>query len=518
MARQRAPSRGLAPGRPGKPRPPCAPAEYPLPRVRNGAPQTQPQRIEEGDPATPAADIRPVGATLYLLPIRTRLPLKFGAETLESVTCARVRLDVSGAAGGRASGWGETPLSVQWVWPSALPYAERHLALIAFTRELADAWAGFRRSGHPLEVGHAFAEEALPALHAAFNRRRAGREPMPWLAALVCCSPFDLALHDAYGVLHHRPTYETYGRDFLASDLSRFLEPDPGSGVSFSGRLPADYLVRPRPGTLPAWHLVGGQDPLEATDLQGTEPDDGHPVLLRDWIRRDGLRCLKIKLRGNDAGWDFDRLGRVGRIAAQEGCTHLSADFNCTVREPEYVEEILRRLEAEDPAIYGRLLYVEQPFPYDLEAHRIDVRAISAQKPLFMDESAHDWRLIRLGRSLGWSGVALKTCKTQTGALLSLCWARAHGMALMVQDLTNPMLAQIPHVLLAAHAGTIMGVETNAMQFYPDASAPEAAVHPGLYVRRAGAVRLGSLGGPGFGYRLDEIGRRLPEPDIECTA
>ena len=48
-------------------------------------------------------------------------------------------------------------------------------------------------------------------------------------------------------------------------------------------------------------------------------------------------------------------------------------------------------------------------------------------------------------------------------------------MTLMVQDLTNPMLAQIPHVLLAAHAGTIMGVETNAMQFYPDASTAEAA-------------------------------------------
>ncbi|MDY0091773.1 MAG: hypothetical protein RBT80_03645 [Candidatus Vecturithrix sp.] len=87
-----------------------------------------------------------------------------------------------------------------------------------------------------------------------------------------------------------------------------------------------------------------------------------------------------------------------------------------------------------------------------------------------MAERAHDWRLIRLGRTLGWTGVALKTCKTQTGALLSLCWAKAHDMTLMVQDLTNPMLAQIPHVLLAAHAGTIMGVETNAMQFYPDAS------------------------------------------------
>jgi len=138
------------------------------------------------------------------------------------------------------------------------------------------------------------------------------------------------------------------------------------------------------------------------------------------------------------------------------------------------------------------------------------VHSVSARKPLFLDESAHDWRLIRLGRDLGWSGVALKTCKTQTGALLSCCWAKTHGMTLMVQDLTNPMLAQIPHVLLAASVGTIMGVETNAMQFYPDASAPEEIIHPGLYRRRAGNVDLSTVQGPGFGYRVAEIERQLP--------
>ena len=165
------------------------------------------------------------------------------------------------------------------------------------------------------------------------------------------------------------------------------------------------------------------------------------------------------------------------------------------------------------------LLYVEQPFPYDLEAHRIDVHSVSARKPLFMDESAHDWRFVRLGRELGWSGVALKTCKTQTGALLSLCWAKAHGMTLMVQDLSNPMLAQVPHVLLAAHAGTIMGVESNGMQFYPEASLPEAAVHPGLFRRRGRPARPRRPSrGPGFGYRVDEIDRTLPEPAFSHRA
>ena len=38
------------------------------------------------------------------------------------------------------------------------------------------------------------------------------------------------------------------------------------------------------------------------------------------------------------------------------------------------------------------------PFPYELEEHRVDVRSVSARKPLFMDESAHNWELVRLGK------------------------------------------------------------------------------------------------------------------------
>lgn len=78
-------------------------------------------------------------------------------------------------------------------------------------------------------------------------------------------------------------------------------------------------------------------------------------------------------------------------------------------------------------------------------------------------------------------------------------------MDLMVQDLTNPMLAQISHVLLGAHAGTIMGVESNGMQFYPEASIREAKVHPGIYLRRNGTLNLSTIKGAGFGYRISEI-------------
>ncbi|NUN93612.1 MAG: mandelate racemase/muconate lactonizing enzyme family protein [Verrucomicrobiae bacterium] len=460
-------------------------------------------------------DLRPVGAELWFLPVRMRMPIKFGRETVASITCARARLVVRDRQGRTAEGWGETPLSVTWAWPSAGAYEPRHLAMKDFCVRLADAWAQRGAWGHPIEIGHDFAEETLPALLEEFNRKLPPDPgPMPRLAALICASLFDLALHDAYGVLHATSTFATYTSQWMNRDLAAFLDPAKDAPADFREKYPADYLSRTPPSALPAWHLVGGVDPLDESDLTGHEPRDGYPALLREWIARDGLNCLKIKLRGNDAAWDFARIVRVGRIAEEHGQVFLSADFNCTVAEPAYVTEILDRLRREQPSVFASILYVEQPFPYDLEAHPMDVRAVSARKPLFLDESAHDWRLVRLGRELGWTGVALKTCKTQSGALLALCWAKAHGMALMVQDLTNPMLAMIPHALLAAHAGTIMGVETNAPQFYPEASLPEARIHPGLYRRRNGRITLETLRGPGFGYRLAEISRKLPEPAV----
>lgn len=440
------------------------------------------------------SDIRVTEAALTFIPISTRVPLKFGAQTVTRCVCARVKVRVEDRAGRSAEGWGETPLSVAWVWPSMLSWEERERRMCEFTELLARELVAFGEPGHPMELGDAFQRHRL---HELLAETQPG---MPQLAALVCHSLFDLAIYDAFATLLERPVFSTLGAEFLSHDLAHFLDGD----AQFSGKSPADFL-RPKQTRLPVWHLVGGLDPLEACDLTGAEPDDGYPVLLRDWIRTDGLNCLKIKLRGTDAAWDYERLVRVGKISAEEGCEHLTADFNCTVTDPAYVCEILDRLLAEHPEIFRRTLYIEQPFPYDLEANRIDVRSVSQRKPLFLDESAHDWRFVRLGRELGWTGVALKTCKTLTGALLSLCWARAHGMQLMVQDLTNPMLAQIPHVLLAAHAGTIMGVESNAMQFYPEASAAEARIHPGIYRRRDGVLDLSTLGPTGFGYRISEV-------------
>lgn len=453
-----------------------------------------------------------VGVALCYLPIETRVPLKFGSETLTSVVCARAAVTVEDRSGRRETGWGETPLSVQWVWPSPLPYQKRLSAIQGFAERMAEQLFHFDVVGHPLEIGHRFQEEVLEAELASLAADSSAEESIPLLAGLLCCSMFDLAIYDAYGKLCNKSVWDTLGSEHLGHDLSRYLTPAEDADVDFAGRYPVDFLKRPAETSLVAWHLVGGLDPVTPADLVGNEPQDDHPVLLPDWIRRDGLQCLKVKLRGNDSEWDYQRLLDVGQVSLDLGVKYLTADFNCTVTDPAYVVDVLERLETDAPAIYQSITYIEQPFPYDLEEHRIDVHPVSERKLLLMDESAHNWQLVKLGRSLGWTGVALKTCKTLSGALLSLCWAQAHGMRLMVQDLTNPMLAQIPHLQLAANCDTLLGVESNGMQFYPAASDIEARVHPGMYRRTNGRLDLSTLSGAGFGYRVDEIARPLPEP------
>jgi hypothetical protein len=85
-------------------------------------------------------DVFPVGVSVYFLPVENRVPLKFGRETVTRVVCARVCMRVANANGKTAEGWGETPLSVSWVWPSELSYEARLAALQEFTLQLARAW------------------------------------------------------------------------------------------------------------------------------------------------------------------------------------------------------------------------------------------------------------------------------------------------------------------------------------------------------------------------------------------
>jgi len=118
------------------------------------------------------SDIRIVGMQLYFLPVNMRLPMKFGAETVDYVTCARACVKVVNADGKTAEGRGETPLSVTWGWPGGLSYHERHKEFKKLCVMLAQAWIEFKESGHPVELGYSFTKSILPRLLNKLNLQR----------------------------------------------------------------------------------------------------------------------------------------------------------------------------------------------------------------------------------------------------------------------------------------------------------------------------------------------------------
>lgn len=453
------------------------------------------------------SDIKILSVYPYYFDETCRTPLKFGNVVVEQLPYCQVKVEVENRTGRRAEGWGGIFLMDFWAFPdSAVPHPLRQQAMIQIVERLAKVVEGYGRYAHPVDLFFDL-EPDLLRLGADVSTELGLAVPMPALAALVCASPIDAAIHDAFGNANDISTYDGYGPECMSHDLSRYL------GTEFRGRCIADRLRPSYVPRVPVFHLVGGLDKLRRSEVDDTDPQDGLPNSLDEWIERDGLFCLKVKLRGTDLPWDVDRIIEVVRIAheAQEkqGTSELyfSADTNEQCKHPEYVIELLHQLRERDPRAFDELLYVEQPTERDLTAHRFDMRPLAKIKPVIVDESLTSLEDFNVAMELGWSGVALKSCKCPSAALVFAAKAEHLNIPYTIQDLTNPALALIHSVGLAARLHPMKGVEANSRQFFPRASEPEAAVHPGIFHVRDGMVSTESLQGYGLGYQIEKINR-----------
>src|SRR5215475_882333 len=158
-----------------------------------------------------------------------RTPIKFGGVALDRVTILNVHATVRTVGGKVAHGFGSMPLSNVWAFPSrALGYEGTLGAMKALVERVARVTADCTETGHPIDLTWALE----PAYHrAAEEVTRALKlpEPIPPLCTLVCASPFDAALHDAFGKAHGLNCYATYGPDFMSHDLAHYL------GAGFEG-------------------------------------------------------------------------------------------------------------------------------------------------------------------------------------------------------------------------------------------------------------------------------------------
>ena len=127
-------------------------------------------------------------------------------------------------------------------------------------------------------------------------------------------------------------------------------------------------------------------------------------------------------------------------------------------------------------------------------------------RPVVIDESLTDLETLLLAREMGYTGVALKACKGQTQAMLMAAAAQKFGMFLCVQDLTCPGASLIHSAGIAARVPGNAGIEANARQFVPSASASWDARFPGLFTIRDGVMQTGQLTGPGLGAVPPRVG------------
>lgn len=425
---------------------------------------------------------------------RYRTPYKFGGVPVDRVTLLNVTCIVTGVNGRSARGRASMPLGNVWSFPSAkLSYTETLNAMKTLAGRIARIAKDCREAGHPIDLGVLL----QPAyLKAAADIQLA--ESIPKLCTLVTASPFDAAVHDAYGKLHGLNCYETYGPDFLKHDLSRYLGPD------YKGEYLSRYIRNTPVERVAVYHSVGAADPIAASDIT-KRINDGLPETLPEWIAYNGLTHFKIKLNGGDPKWDIARVIEIDRAVNEtqrkRGISDwkYSVDFNERCPNVETLIEFCRRVREKTPGGFERIQYIEQPTKRDLRADRANVMFEAAKlRPVVIDESLTDIDNLLLAQEMGYTGAALKACKGQTEVLLMAAVAQKRKFFLCVQDLTCPGASLLHSAGLAAHVPGVTAIEANAREYVPAANRPWEARFPGIFQIRDGTMRTAELTGPGL--------------------
>ena len=157
------------------------------------------------------------------------------------------------------------------------------------------------------------------------------------------------------------------------------------------------------------------------------------------------MTAIKIKLNGADLAWDVDRVAAIDRVTtaaqAKRGFTDwvYSLDFNERCPNVQYLLDFEHQLKDKAPSAFERVQYIEQPTARDLAANRKNTMFEAAKlRPVVIDESLTGLDTLLLAREMGYTGVALKACKGQSGSLLMAAAAQKYKMFRCVQDLTCP--------------------------------------------------------------------------------
>lgn len=200
-------------------------------------------------------DVRIESVTPSFEDFRYRTPIKFGGIASDRVTLVNVECVVRTRGGKTARGFGSMPLGNVWSFPSrVLTYDDTLGAMKALVGRIAVLYSGCTETAHPIDLA-CLLEPLCERAAEEVSRERGLPEPIPRLCTLVCASPFDAAVHDAFGKVLGISAYQACGTDLMSHDLGRYLGPE------FAGETLDRYIRRAPQPRMPLYHLVGALDP-----------------------------------------------------------------------------------------------------------------------------------------------------------------------------------------------------------------------------------------------------------------
>jgi hypothetical protein len=268
--------------------------------------------------------------------------------------------------------------------------------------------------------------------------------------------------------------------------------------------------------------------------------NDGLPESLEEVVAVYGHTWFKLKV-GGEVEADIARLKAIAAVLDTGVKPYrASLDGNEQYDDLDALLALWSRMQAE-PALarlVDSIAFLEQPIN---RKHALDreIGAISAIKPVIIDESDADLDAFPIARRLGYTGVSSKCCKGFYKSLLNLArcahWntgAQSKGAVryfMTGEDLTTQAGLAVQQDLALVSLMGMTHVERNGHHYANGmAVAPQAeqdaflAAHPDLYTRADGVVRLairdgdlaiGSLACAGLASAaLPDFGAMQPSP------
>ena len=446
---------------------------------------------------TNAARLKVEEVELYERDVVFRMPFRFGVVTLTAAPQAFARIRVRTEDGREGWGMAAEMLAPKWFDKNLELSNEDNFDQLR--RALRTAAGLYRDAGMatPFGLYRGCYDEQIRL------RARDGDGPL-----VACFGPalLDRAILDALCRLDGVSVFDAVrgNRPGLESD-------DIDMDVFLAGLRPATHVH--------ARHTVGMVDPIRDNP---SPVGDGLPETLAEVIARYGHRYFKIKV-GGDLAADLERLRQIADVLdGIDGDYWLSLDGNEQYQDVGGVMALLDGIGA-DPALRRfeqAILFLEQPIGRAVALDR-DVSALSARKPVIIDESDATLESFPTARELGYDGVSSKSCKGLYKSLINAgrCQAWGERYFMSGEDLTTQAGLSVQQDLALASLIGITHVERNGHHYVDGmACAPEAeqaaflAAHGDIYHRANGVVRLtirdgriaiGSLACPGFAAQAE---------------